>query len=138
MKRQGGQALAEFALGWPLLLLAVLGAVELGLWSVEAFAARAAALSGARAGAVAAGGAPLAQAVTVSALKPSLAGAHLSAWCPEGAARPPEGVWVCGRDLGQAIEVQVGGQVPALVPLVPGGAGLPVHADVAMPKATFG
>ena len=140
MSRQHGQALAEFALGWPVLLLAVLGAVQLGIWSAEAFAARAAAVSGARAGTVVGGGAPAAQAIAIAALRPSLAGAPISGWCPppEGGGGPPAGVWVCARDRSGAIEVQVGGTVPALVPLVPGSRGLPLRADVTMPKATFG
>ncbi|HEX6350334.1 MAG TPA: TadE/TadG family type IV pilus assembly protein, partial [Candidatus Dormibacteraeota bacterium] len=82
MRSQRGQALAEFALGWPVLLLAVLGAVELGIWSAEAFAARSAAVSGARAGAVAGGGAGAASTVAMAALRPSLTGAPLTAWCP--------------------------------------------------------
>jgi Flp pilus assembly protein TadG len=138
VSHQRGTALAEFALAWPVLLLAVLGAVELSIWSAEAFAARSAAVSGARAGAVAGGSAAVAQQVAISALRPSLAGARLTGWCPRGKGRPPAGVWVCGSDLGGAIEVRVGGSVPALVPLVPGGAGLPLRADVAIPKATFG
>jgi len=132
-----GQALAEFALGWPVLLLAVLCAIEVGIWSAEAFAARAAALSGARAGAVAGGGAGTALTVTLAALRPSLAGAKATAWCPETGTPPPAGVWVCARDRGAAIEVVVGGSVPALVPLLPGSTGLPLHADATMPKATF-
>jgi hypothetical protein len=141
MKGRGGQrgtALAEFAVAWPVLLLAVLGAIELSVWSAEAFAARSAALSGARAGAVAGGGAAIAQAVALTALRPSLAGAPLTGWCPQPSRPPPPGVWVCGRDLGGAIEVLVGGAVPALVPLVPGRSGLPLAADVAVPKAVFG
>jgi Flp pilus assembly protein TadG len=137
VRAQRGTALAEFALAWPVLLLAVLGAVELSIWSAEAFAARSAALSGARAGAVAGGGAAVAQTVAISALRPSLAGAPLTGWCPHAQAAPPAGVWVCGSDLGAAIEVRVGGSVPALVPLVAGGAGLPLAADVAIPKVTF-
>jgi len=138
VRNQRGTALAEFALAWPVLLLAVLGAVELSIWSAEAFAARSAALSGARAGAVAGGSAAGAQAVAIAALRPSLAGAALTGWCPQAQDPPPAGAWVCGTDLGGAIEVRVGGTVPALVPLVPGGAGLPLRADVAIPKATFG
>jgi Flp pilus assembly protein TadG len=135
---QRGTALVEFAVAWPVLLLAVLGAIELSVWSAEASAARSAAVSGARAGAVAGGGAAIAQAVALAALRPSLAGAPLTGWCPKASRPPPPGVWVCGRDLGSAIEVLVGGAVPALVPLVPGRSGLPLAADVAVPKAVFG
>ena len=140
MKRPSGQhatALVEFALAWPLLLLAVLGAVELSIWSAEAFAARSAAVSGARAGAVAGGGAAIAQAVAMAALRPSVAGAPVTGWCPSPPRRPPAGVWVCGRDLGSTIEVLVGGTVPALVPMLPGAGGLPLAADASIPKAVF-
>jgi Flp pilus assembly protein TadG len=138
VSHQRGTALAEFALAWPVLLLAVLGAIELSIWSAEAYAARSAAVSGARAGAVTGGSAAGAQAVAIAALRPSLAGVPVTGWCPRGQAPPPRGAWVCGSDLGGAIEVRVGGSVPALLPLVPGGAGLPLAADVAIPKATFG
>jgi len=44
----------EFALAWPVALVLVLGAVETAVWGSELFAARSAALAGARAGARAA------------------------------------------------------------------------------------
>jgi hypothetical protein len=45
-------------------------------------------------------------------------------------------VWVCARDLGAAIQVDVGGAVPALVPLVHE-SGLPLHAHVVIQKEAF-
>jgi hypothetical protein len=36
-----------------------------------------------------------------------------------------------------AVEVRVGGSVPALVPLVPGGRGLPVAADAKLARERF-
>ena len=91
MSQQRGTALAEFALAWPILLLAVLGAVQLSIWSGEAFAARSAAVSGARAGAVAGGSAAVAQEVAIAALRPSLAGAAVTSWCPGRQTSPPPG-----------------------------------------------
>src|SRR5207302_3455964 len=114
VSQQRGTALAEFALAWPILLLAVLGAVQLSIWSGEAFAARSAAVSGARAGAVAGGSAAVAQEVAIAALRPSLAGAAVTAWCPGGQTPPPSGAWVCGTDLGGSVGVRGGGSVPAL------------------------
>lgn len=135
MSGQRGTALAEFAAVWPVLLLAALGAIELALWSAEASAARASALAGARAGAAAGAGAPVAQGVTLAALSPFLAGVRPAAWCP-GAATAAPPVWVCAQDAGPAIRVQVGGGVPALVPLLPG-RGLPLHADARVAKEVF-
>ena len=133
MRRQRATALVEFALVWPLLLLATLGATELAIWSAEAAGARSAALAGARAGAVTGSSAATAQAVAVRVLSSVVAGTTVSAWC--GGGRPPR-VWVCANDLGSAMEVTVGGSVPALVPL-PVSAGLPVHADARVPKESF-
>lgn len=135
MNGQRGTALAEFAIVWPVLLLVALGSIELAVWSAEAGAARSAALAGARAGAVAGAGAPVAQAVTQTLLRSALAGTRARGWCPARRGRPPA-VWVCAIDVGDAVEVVVGGGVPALVPLVPGGR-LPLHADARVPKETF-
>jgi hypothetical protein len=130
-----GTALMEFALAWPIALLLVLGAVETGVWGSEVFAARSAALAGARAGAVVGAGAPAAVAVTIRTLAPSLVGVAASAWCPDQSRlRPP--LWVCARDLGEAIEVDVGGEVPALVPIL-GERGLPLRAQVVLQKEGF-
>jgi hypothetical protein len=43
---------------------------------------------------------------------------------------------VCAADLGSAVRVDVGGSVPALVPLGLG-QGLPLHAHVEIQKETF-
>ena len=130
-----GTALMEFALAWPVALLLVLGAVEIAVWGSEAFAARSAALAGARAGAIVGAGVPAAVEVTIRTLAPSLVGVAASAWCPgESRTRPP--MWVCARDLGDAIEVEVGGVVPALVPIA-SGRGLPIEAKVVMQKEAF-
>jgi len=128
-----GTALMEFALAWPIALLLVLGAVEKAVWGSEVFAVRSAALAGARAGAVA--GLGVAVEVTLHTLSPSLVGVAASVWCP-GGSRPLPAVWVCARDLGPAIEVDVGGLVPALVPIV-WDRGLPVHAHVVVDKEAF-
>ncbi len=138
MSRTGcmrGAAILEFALAWPVALLLALGCVELAVWSAESFAARSAALAGARAAAVAGSTPQIAALVTIRALSPSLVGTGAGAWCPgQGGATPP--VWVCAMDLGPAIQVDVGGSVPALVP-VGLGKGLPVHAHVEMQKEAF-
>jgi hypothetical protein len=131
----GGTALMEFALAWPVALLLVLGAVETAVWGSEVFAAQSAALAGARAGAVAGATAQVAVDVTLRTLSPSLVGVMASAWCP-GESRPFPAVWVCARDLGAAIQVDVGGVVPALVPIVHKG-GLPVQAHVVVQKEAF-
>ena len=130
-----GTALVEFALAWPIVLLLVLGAVELAVWESEAAAARDAALAGARAGAAASAGAGVASDVTLQALSASLVGTTASPWCPTSA-RPAPAVWVCAIDTGAAVQVDVGGSVPSLVPLV-AGAGLPVRARVVLEKETF-
>ncbi|HEX6547240.1 MAG TPA: hypothetical protein VF134_00680 [Candidatus Dormibacteraeota bacterium] len=116
-------------------LLTILASVEFSVWAAEAAAARSAALAGARAATTAGGTAAVAQSVAVSALRPSLVGAPVRGWCPGGA--PPPGVWVCAVDRGSAIEVRVGGSVPALVPLLPGRGGLPLQADVTLPREAF-
>ena len=130
-----GTALIEFALAWPVAVLLVLGAVEIAVWGSEAFAVRSAALTGARAGAVAGATAALAVEVTRRTLSPSLVGVTASAWCP-GESRPPPMIWICARDLGSAMEVEVGGVAPAIVPLVNHG-GLPLHSHVVVQKEVF-
>jgi hypothetical protein len=127
--------MVEFALAWPVALLLALGCVELAVWGSESFAARSAAVAGARAGTVAGSGPRVAAAVTMHVLAPSLVGAQAVAWCPgQGGDAPP--LWVCATDLGSAVQVDVGGSVPALVPVGPG-PGLPLHAHVVLQKETF-
>jgi hypothetical protein len=133
MRSMKGAAILEFALAWPVALLLVLGSVELAVWGAESFAARSAALAGARAASVA--GSPIvAVTVTLHALAPSLVGVRAAPWCPGQKAEPP--LWVCAADLGLAVQVDIGGSVPALVPLTPGG-GLPLHAHVVLQKEIF-
>jgi hypothetical protein len=130
-----GAAILEFALAWPVALLLALGCVELAVWSVESFAARSAALAGARAAAVAGSTPQIAALVTIRALSPSLVGVQAGAWCPgQGGDAPP--VWVCAMDLGPAIQIDVGGSVPSLVPVGLGN-GLPLHAHIEMQKEAF-
>lgn len=130
-----GTALMEFALAWPVALLIVLGAVETTVWGSEVYAARSAALVGARAGAVVGAGTAIAVRVALHTLGPSLVGVVAAAWCP-GDPRKAPSVWVCARDLGDAIEVVIGGVVPTLVPIVSEG-GLPLNARVAVQKEAF-
>jgi hypothetical protein len=127
--------MVEFALVWPVALLLVLGCVELSLWGAEAYAVRSAALAGARAASVAGASPDVAARLAQRSLTPSLVGARASIWCP-GSAAQPDGVWICATDLGSAIEVDVGGTVPALVPMVLS-RGLPVHAHAVVRKETF-
>jgi hypothetical protein len=130
-----GAAILEFALAWPVALLLALGCVELAVWSVESFAARSAALAGARAAAVAGSTPQIAALVTIRALSPSLVGVQAGAWCPgQGGDAPP--VWVCAMDLGPAIQIDVGGSVPSLVPVGLEN-GLPLHAHIEMQKEAF-
>lgn len=135
MRRARGAAIVEFALVWPVALLLVLGCVELGVWDAESFAARSAALAGARAGSVAGAGPGPASAVTLRALRPSLIGTSAVAWCPGSGPVPPS-IWVCAKDVGTAVQVDVGGWAPALVPLGPG-RGLPLQAHVVLQKEAF-
>ena len=129
-----GAAFLEFALAWPVALLLVLGSVELAVWGSESFAARSSALAGARAGSVAGSNPGVAALVTIRALSPSLVGVQAGIWCPgKGGVSPP--VWVCATDLGPSVQVDVGGSVPALVPIR--AAGLPLHAHVAVRKEAF-
>jgi hypothetical protein len=135
VRSKRGAALLEFALAWPVALLLALGCVELAVWGEESFAARSAALAGARAATAAGSSAQVATFVAMRVLAPSLVGARPAAWCPaQGGAAPL--IWVCSADLGSAVEVEVGGSVPAVVPF---GArqGLPLHADVVIQKETF-
>lgn len=132
---QHAAALVEFALAWPIALLIVLSTVEAAVWAAEAYGAHAATVAGARAGAIAGGTAQVASAVTLHILSASLVGVVPRPWCP-GASPSPPPVWVCAIDLGQSVEVDVGGSVPALVPLVPG-TGLPLRAHVVLPKEKF-
>jgi hypothetical protein len=125
----------EFALAWPIVLLLVLGAVEMAVWESESASAREAALAGARAGSVAGAGVDAAVGVTMRVLSSSLVGVSASIWCPGDTRASPE-VWVCATDLGAALEVDVGGSVPSLVPLVPG-RGLPLHAHAVIDKERF-
>ena len=134
-RRQHAAALVEFALAWPIALLIVLSTVEAAVWAAEAYAAHAATIAGARAGAIAGGTAAVASTVTLRTLSASLVGVVPGPWCP-GASHLPPPVWVCATDLGQSIEVDVGGFVPALVPLAPG-AGLPLRAHVVLAKEKF-
>ena len=130
-----GAALVEFALAWPVVLLLVLTCVEMAVWSAEAQAARAAALAGARAATPAAAQPELASAITVRVLDASLVGVVAAPWCPGSSGSIPQ-VWVCARERGGAIEVIVGGAVPALVPMI-GAVGLPLRADAVLPKEAF-
>ena len=137
-KRSGWQvaaALVEFALAWPIALLVVFATVEAAVWAAETYAVRSASLAGARAGSVAGGTPAIAAAVTEQALVTSLVGVRPAVWCP-GAAAPAPRVWVCAIDRGMAIEIDVGGAAPALLPLMPGH-GLPLHAHVVIEKEAF-
>ncbi|HEX6488375.1 MAG TPA: hypothetical protein VF137_05800 [Candidatus Dormibacteraeota bacterium] len=127
--------MTEFALAWPVILLLVLAAIQIAVYGVEAYTARAAALIGARIGSESGGGSGPAATAALRSLAPALAGASAAAWCPSSSA-PPRWVWVCARDAGAAVEVEVGGQVPTIVPL-PLAAALPVSADAKVAKETF-
>jgi hypothetical protein len=130
-----GTALMEFALAWPVALLLVLGTVETAVWAAEIVAARSAALAGARVGAIAGAPPDRAAGVTLRTLSPSLVGVTAAIWCPGQPGRQPA-VWVCATDLGPAIQVDVGGSVPAMVPLV-SWSGIPLQAHVVLEKETF-
>lgn len=130
-----GTALMEFALAWPVVLLLVLGAVQIAVWASETAAAREAALAGARAGTVAGASADLAAHVTVNAMSAALVGAGVAVWCSGEHTHQPV-LWVCATDLGSALQVDVGGSVPTLVPIVPGG-GIPIRAHVVLDKEGF-
>jgi hypothetical protein len=132
---QRGTALMEFALAWPIVLLLVLGAVQVTVWESESAAAREAALAGARAGTVAGASVDAAARVTLRALSSSLVGASAFEWCPRDPIRAPA-LWVCATDLGAALEVDVGGSVPSLVPIVRG-KGLPIRVHIVLDKERF-
>jgi hypothetical protein len=134
-ERLRGTALVEFALAWPIALLLALGAVETAVWAAETFAARSAALAGARAAAAAGGTPQLAAAVTERVLSPGLVGVSASVWCP-GESRTSPVLWICARDQGDAMQVEIGGAVPAIVPLI-GQAGLPLRAHAVVQKERF-
>ena len=134
--RQSGSTLLEFAIAWPVALLLVLGSVQLAIWGSEAFAAKQAALAGARAGSAAGGTAELARSVALASLRPVLVGTTAGPWCPSSDAAPPP-VWVCVGWSEATVEVRIGGSVPALMPVLPGRGGLPLDADVALARETF-
>lgn len=130
-----GTALMEFALAWPIVLLLVLGAVQIAVWESEAAGAHDAALAGARAGAVAGAGVGTAARVAIRAMSASLVGITASAWCPRDS-EPAPLLWVCATDLGAELQVDVGGSVPPVVPIVPGD-GIPIRAHVVLEKEGF-
>lgn len=132
---QRAAALVEFALAWPIALLIVFATVESAVWASEAYAARAASLAGARAGSVSGGTAAVAARVAAQSLMPALVGARPEIWCPMDSAAAPR-VWVCALDRGDAMEVDIGGEAPALVPLLPGG-GVPLAARAVLPKEAY-
>lgn len=130
-----GAAMTEFALAWPMALLLVLGCVELAVWDAEAFTARSAALAGARAASVVGSDPDIAVGVALRVLAPSLVGVKATAWCPGQSGSAPQ-VWVCAIDTGAAVEVDVGGSLPSLVPLLSGGR-LPIRARAVVKKEVF-
>ena len=134
-RSQRAAALVEFALAWPIALLVVLATVQAAVWASETYGARAATLAGARAGSVAGGTSEVAATVARQTLSSVLVGVRPETWCPGVASNPPE-VWVCAIDHGDAVEVEIEGLVPALVPLLPSG-GLPLHADATLQKEAF-
>lgn len=138
-RRQGGSALTEFALAWPLIVLLVLAAVQIAVYGVESYTAREAALVGTRVGAERGVTLDVAQAAALRALRPALAGAAESAWCPPatGPGSPPRGVWVCASSTGTDVELRVGGGVPAVVPLPIIATTLPISADAHLAREVF-
>lgn len=131
-----GSTLVEFAITWPICLLLVFGCVQLSIWGAESYSARQAALAAARLGQVPGTTQDSLAAVALSALGRSLVGTTPRAWCP-GDPRPSPDVWVCvGLDAG-SVEVRVGGNAPAILPLLPGRSGLPLGADVKLARETF-
>ena len=121
---------------WPVILLLVAGTVQLAVWGSQGFAAKQAALAGARAGSAADGSAALAESVALASLRPVLVGTAASAWCPSTPGQAPP-VWVCVTLSAKSVEVRVGGSVPAILPAVAGGGGLPLNADVALVREVF-
>ena len=136
MRPQAGSTLLEFAIAWPVALLLIAGSVQLAVWGSQAYAAKQAALAGARAGSAADGTAALTESVTLASLRPVLVGTRASAWCPASRGPSPP-VWVCVSWSGTAVEVRVGGSVPAILPFVSDGRGLPLNADVVLVRETF-
>jgi len=136
---QAGGALAEFALAWPIILLLVLAAIQIAVYGVESYSAREAALAGTRVGAERGGTLLLAQQAALRTLRPALAGAAESAWCPPvaGVGSPPRGVWVCASSSGADVEVRIGGAVPAVVPLPIVAPTLPIAADAQLGREVF-
>ena len=132
---QRAAGLVEFALAWPVAVLLVTGAVQIALWGAEWSAAHSAAEAGARAASMAGASPEEGAVVAARSLGPAVAGAGVGVWCP-GNAGPTPPVWVCARDLGNAVEVSVGGAAPALVPL-PALHGLPLRAHVTVAKESF-
>jgi hypothetical protein len=130
-----GTALVEFALAWPIALLLALGTVETAVWASETFAAQSAALAGARSAAGAGGTPDAAAAMTQRVLSPSLVGVAATKWCP-GESPVSPALWICARDLGDAMQVEIGGVVPAIVPLVTQ-TGLPLRARAVVQKESF-
>ncbi|MHB8611779.1 MAG: TadE/TadG family type IV pilus assembly protein [Candidatus Dormibacteraceae bacterium] len=130
-----GAALLEFALAWPVALMLALGCVELAVWGEESFAARSAALAGARAATAAGSSAQVATFVTMRVLAPNLVGARPAEWCPSQAGSAPP-VWVCSADLGSAVQVDVGGWVPGVVQIGMR-QGLSLRAHVVIEKERF-
>ncbi len=126
----------EFAIAWPICLVIVAGCIQLSTWGAESYAARQAALAGARSATAAGASADTAATVTIAALGRSLLGAHIARWCPGSAGAAPD-VWVCATAGAGVVEVRVGGSVPALLSLVPGGTGLPIGADVVLGQEAF-
>ena len=140
MNWQRGSTRLEFALAWPVALLLVLGCVQLGLYSVEAYSARAAAMVGARAGAARGGTEAGATAATLAALNPSLVGIRAKPFCrnqsgPRAPVPPP--LWVCTVYSAHTVTVEVGGRVPALVPLLDFQPWLPVAAHAVLATEVF-
>lgn len=137
-RRQRGAALTEFALAWPIILLLVLAGIQIAVYGVEAYSARSAALVGARVASERGASLDVAQQAALSALRPALAGASASPWCPPApdGESPPPWVWVCAQYTPAGVEVRIGGRVPAVVPL-PGGAALPVSADAQLAREVF-
>lgn len=137
-RRQRGSALTEFALAWPLILLLVLSAIQVAVYGVESYSAREAALVGARIASERGASLDVAQQAAIRALSPALAGASAAAWCPPApdGESPPRWVWVCAQNTSNGVEVRVGGQVPAVVPL-PAISTLPITADARLAREVF-
>jgi len=138
-RRQAGSALTEFALAWPIILLLVLAAIQVAVYGVESYSAREAALAGTRVGAERGATLALAQQAALRTLRPALPGGAESAWCPPvlGPGSPPRGVWVCASSRGADVEVRIGGEVPAVVPLPIVTATLPIAADAHLAREVF-